>query len=1426
VAEQIPKHNSDLFADQLIASYVDDPAYAPRRWLAEEVERAATDEQCQLVLLEAEPGAGKTAALASLARAHPNWLRFFLRRDSRLPWQSGDIRSFLFTVGHQLAAQQPRLFRSRQLQITVEQIVGRVQPGGRASGIRVGDLTVSPFHPTAVNVEQHVSVLEGSLEGLSVDRLTVEERLLEVANLQYLALLAPAEALLMTEPHERVVVLVDALDEITQSSAADGSNIVTWLATCPELPANLRFIVASRPNPEILQSLRGRYRDQLRLLRIDPRSEQVRMDLTRSAYRFVDQQRIAAALSRRGLTPQGFVHRVVEKADGNFQYLAALFAALDHAVQRGEDQSTSAYLRLEELPTSLSELYAFLLDRIRWAVRGLTVDRPGAGPYDAPVPQSAWQGLYQPILGVLTVAERPLTEQHVARFINSSASNRWFLQAVEALTPLLRRGADGIALYHASFAEFLSAEGTRVAHPQLFVDPDEWHRSIVRSYRGRADRWDEVAWADVDDYGLLTLGRHLRALAGGNATSVYAGELDRMLCAPLMHEKRRRFGSHRPFAVDVRMSVSLAAVGALTEGAVLEREVRGRYLLALLDTLTSAVPLRLIMVLVRLGDIDRALALADLKSDRVDRARVYLTVGTALAGIAAPTAPVLIEQALDMLNTTSSDRETTSAADLGSRLTAAAAAGGPASDELKAAAEALSRQPGKRKDSEPPQPSLAEQARIFIGRLPPSTAEVSRAREVAARTTVRPDELVAAAYLAVRALVDADPSSPARLDELSALAGLLARSNDPQRLADALELTMLLEDDGYGTLASTWAAFANACAILGQREGLDRILEAAEDESDNTFRVAVLRGLAHAWGMVGDQSGIAEVVRAASQLDPAFASPTSVLAEVPSGALDGGHQDLARDFTLGLLAQLERVPDDPEMRVRLLHDIAAALVDVDQTATAAAICHEAVPLTAGFVEMSGASQGLSFSGMGDRALALADLAEELGRCGDADGVWSVGLQALEAASASLSRRAMCQKVGSQIARALVAADSSHQVRDAIQLTGEASGPKWVAQIVTAYIGLSVAPLLHAHGERQEASAHIENASRVAAMLHGEEAEELRGKIAVALDETDQPGKALDVIDTIQDPFIRASCLRWLAERRANRGHLDDGARLAHRSLDGMNAMNRLIDRIDTQAGAAHTLARCGDVRARFLANTALESLTTLDSQWHARPLGHIIATAVLTSDQVTADRALALARYDLDEAKDPGPLAEAAQQVAGTGHPARLEQIVGLVDVSADPELAQDLCGPLITAYLHAGDVQQSLRIWRTLLGADQLGQMRTLTRTLNRGVHTLAALDRGHTLTALHRAMSEARSWWSDPPQRRRRGLPGVLLLPLVGQVRFPAWSSQDHREEVVRGKSATEWLRPTFRSSSHRSASCGARKCDLGGVLWAVRRRRNTRG
>jgi WD40 repeat protein len=496
---------SELFFESVIRSYVDGPRFVQRRWLVERFETALADPTCRFLLLTAEPGAGKTAFMAWLARQHPDWPRYFIRRDSQTALSSGDARSFLFTIGHQLAAQRPSLFRPDKLEVVVSQRIGQLQAGGRAVAITVDDLYVSPFYQTALKVEQEAKLVAGDLEGLSVKRMVAEERFLEPSNMQYLALLDPAQMLLKEDANIRIVILVDALDELRSYHGQD--SILDWLATCQELPSNVRFVLTSRPE-ERLDHFKNRQRQRLKEETIDPRSAQVHADLHSYTANFAAEEPVKAALAEEALASSDFVVQVVAKADGNFQYLAAVSRGIEQSLEASDKERLRRLLRVEDIPAGLEELYAFFLTLLKDSVRDQQLEVLGTTPFDVShLP--AWEGLYQPILGVLSVAKEPLALGQIAGFCGVRVEERWIQGALKHLAQFLDREGDRHRLYHNTFPEFLTSPATRDTYPECYLNPTEWHRKIAAHYRGKAPTWSDVNWSRADTYGLRHLLAHL-----------------------------------------------------------------------------------------------------------------------------------------------------------------------------------------------------------------------------------------------------------------------------------------------------------------------------------------------------------------------------------------------------------------------------------------------------------------------------------------------------------------------------------------------------------------------------------------------------------------------------------------------------------------------------------------------------------------------------------------------------------------------------------------------------------------------------------------------------------------------------------------------------------------------------------------------------
>ena len=527
----------DLFYGDLIHAYLNTPLYTPRPWLERLVLGAVEDPDCRFVLLTAEPGAGKTALMAWLAEAHPDWPRYFIRRDSQTPLSSGDARSFLFTVGHQLAARRPQLFRPDRLEVIVRQQIDELRAGGKATGIRVEDLYVSPFYRTALLVEQQVKVVAGDLEGLSVRRMVTEERFLEWGNLQHLALLDPAEVLLKEDPAARIVILVDALDELRTYHGQD--SILAWLATCPALPPNVCFVLSSRPD-DALSEFRRRQRHWLKEETIPPQSKQVRDDLSRYGRSFAAQGPISNVLTSQSMSPEAFVDRAVDRAEGNFQYLAALFRAIEQALSIGNDALLSRLLSAEALPAGLEALYAFFVRQIRGQVESQVVEVRGTAPdewHDMP----AWEGLYQPILGILSVAKEPPTMEQIRDFGHILTEDRWLPGGLERLGQFLDHDDGRYRLYHSTFPEFLTAQETWAQYPDCFLDPGEWHRKTVAHILATcSDDWSECD----DDYSLSYIVQHI-------LDAELYDRLEWVLTDDFMNARLRGAGWHMPFVEDL-----------------------------------------------------------------------------------------------------------------------------------------------------------------------------------------------------------------------------------------------------------------------------------------------------------------------------------------------------------------------------------------------------------------------------------------------------------------------------------------------------------------------------------------------------------------------------------------------------------------------------------------------------------------------------------------------------------------------------------------------------------------------------------------------------------------------------------------------------------------------------------------------------------
>jgi hypothetical protein len=310
-------------------------------------------------------------------------LRYFLRRDSVTRISGGDAASLLEHVGHQLAARHPELFEPDRLEIVIEQRVGRAARGASVVGAQIDDLRVSPFYRTAIRVTQDVGDLAGDLTALRIGYADLGPRLRDPDVLQYLALLDPAAA----DPARQFVVLIDALDEVARYPGR--LNVLDWLVSSPELPANVRLVLTSRPGKS-LDAFRSARGGSIEEIDIATSSDRVHAD----ARTFTG--RLFADPVVRVSDPHDAADKVADRSEGNFAYLTFYGRALRSAASAGNDQLLLALLQFEALPAGLNALYGHFLALLKDDINrlgALEVD-PASGAASVTGWVSPWEAGY------------------------------------------------------------------------------------------------------------------------------------------------------------------------------------------------------------------------------------------------------------------------------------------------------------------------------------------------------------------------------------------------------------------------------------------------------------------------------------------------------------------------------------------------------------------------------------------------------------------------------------------------------------------------------------------------------------------------------------------------------------------------------------------------------------------------------------------------------------------------------------------------------------------------------------------------------------------------------------------------------------------------------------------------------------------------
>jgi hypothetical protein len=507
----------DLFFSSITDTYIhENKRFLRRDWLADEVAQRLDEPGCHFVLLTAEPGAGKSVFMAQLAHDHPKWPRYFIRRDQRESLSSAGVRSFLMRIGFQLADIYPEIFSKDIVNLDVEQDFGKIDDAGEALGVDIQELMASPFlKGILVKVKQSVERNQGSMTGIRIKRIIVEPELLSLEDLQSLALFTPANALKKQKPEARIVILIDALDELRYHDRKD--NILQWLTNFPigDLPDNVCFVLTSRPPDMSLKHFVDTKQQHVQSLYLEISKEPVAVsssiqthlaeDAVAYANKLAKEETLEQYWGKFGKDADIFAADAAQKSEGNLGYLDQIARALDHAltqIKQGEqavqgEETIKALLNLKELPEDLKALYAFFLGRIWDDVQDEKLEESD---------QYAWPALYMRILSVLAVVQEPLTFRQIIALGKITASLSEFTLAFDRLRQFLDPIDGRFRFYHASLPEFLMSKYIKeeLEWAIFSVDEVKTHRRIVDVYRL------DNTWDRIDHYGQMHLPYHAK----------------------------------------------------------------------------------------------------------------------------------------------------------------------------------------------------------------------------------------------------------------------------------------------------------------------------------------------------------------------------------------------------------------------------------------------------------------------------------------------------------------------------------------------------------------------------------------------------------------------------------------------------------------------------------------------------------------------------------------------------------------------------------------------------------------------------------------------------------------------------------------------------------------------------------------------------
>ncbi len=457
-----PPDFSDLIAEKT-------RDFTGREWVFRRIERWLGDSAGERTfLLVGGPGTGKSAILARLAQ----FSRGQTAADGCPHLSANFLAYFHFCQARQDATLHPLRF----VEALSQALASRHEPFAKAL-------------LESAQGDRHITINATQSVGTAADGSQVQNIVIQNLNLGNLSarvafdrvVRRPLEALCRDGFRESIVVLVDSLDEA--QTWREEENIVTLLADTlddpRDLPAQVRFVMASRPDERVLGAVD--LAPSLDLIADAPADAQ---EVSRYA---------SARLAKAALDPEaadGLARRVAEASAGNFLY--ARYVLEDWLTRPGGVPLKNAEV---DLPEGLRGIYR------RFLKRELARD------------DEKWEDRYQSLLGLLAVArDEGLTLEHLAGA--SGRKRREVANAVRACAQYLTgtQPEGPFRIYHQSFRDYLLEETT---YP---IEPAEAHLALAENFlEENAGAWIRCRSRYVLGYSVYHLVEAIQGAQGNRA---------------------------------------------------------------------------------------------------------------------------------------------------------------------------------------------------------------------------------------------------------------------------------------------------------------------------------------------------------------------------------------------------------------------------------------------------------------------------------------------------------------------------------------------------------------------------------------------------------------------------------------------------------------------------------------------------------------------------------------------------------------------------------------------------------------------------------------------------------------------------------------------------------------------------------------------